>query len=163
MHIPSFRFCFSPHASVFSHFSLHETRTEDSRGAAAKPPGRAFSCLPGSFTVESALLVPLILGVLFLMLYASSHVHARTVYTGAACERAVTGSEFTPYVFLSHELSLSQSDSENERSVKSSVTTQSPVGPRTFSADAMETYKKMKPVKFIRRARAAGELMGAGS
>ena len=71
MHIPSFRFSFSPHASVFSWSSLHELRTEDRRGAAAKPPGRTCSCLPGSFTVESALLVPLILGVLFLILYAS--------------------------------------------------------------------------------------------
>ncbi len=119
--------------------------------------------LPGSFTVESALLVPLILGVLFLMLYASSHVHARTVCTGAACERAVTGSEFTPSVFLAHELSLSQSDSENERSVQSSVRTQVPVGPRVFSAETKETYRKMKPVKFIRQSHTAGEFLGAGS
>ena len=160
MRIPSSRSCSSRTVSVLPPFCS----PEDPAGRTTIDlPNRSASFLPGSFTVESALLVPLILGVFFLMLYAASHVHAQTVFTGAACERAVTGSEFTPFVFLTHELSLSQSDLENERSVQSTVRTQVPVGPRVFSAESSETYKKMKPVKFIRRSYTAGELLGAGS
>ena len=157
MRIRLFPFSRSARSFVLLFITWFKAKRRTSPDPAAAQP-EPVSYASGSFTVESALLVPLILGTLFLMLYAAAHVHARTVYTGAACETAVTGQDHVPPVFFAHDASLSTSDSETERTVESNVSTAVPVGARVFAAQSEETYKKVEPVRFLHRLSAAKEL-----
>lgn len=56
---------------------------------------RKIGRLRGSFTLEAALLMTLLLPVLFSLIYASFFLHDRTILQGAACEVAAMVSNLT--------------------------------------------------------------------
>lgn len=114
-----------------------------------------------SYTVELALLLPLILGTILALIYLNFHVHNCAALTANACEAAVTGhpdAEFPSYVFLGR-LNRSVDDDKASRTVTFSSVTYD-ADERVFGESVgTGTYKKVYPVSDLRKAKGLRELM----
>lgn len=131
----------------------------------------------GSFTIETACVIPLVFLVVFGSLYLCLFVHNRAWLTAAAYEAAVTGSmegilkEGTPHEkakeksielgntgFFGAENLTVQSSVGKKVSVVYDADTIVPVGGLNWHLRAEGSSKIVDPVKFIRNIKAAADL-----
>ncbi len=115
----------------------------------------------GSFTVEAALLMPLILMVILSAIYLTAHTANRASLAAFACEQAISGhAQKTPELFAAGKVTRKETDTEKERSVTYLSNTVYFSGETIWEMEVAAVYKKVKPVSFIRKIRAAGKLAG---
>lgn len=111
--------------------------------------------LRASFTVETALLFPMLLLVILSVIYLSAHVHNRTYLLSAACEQAISGEE-RPLIslFASSDIKRDESESDDLRAVSYSSSTKGIW--RIFNWDISEKaeYRILDPTVFIRKVNA---------
>ncbi|HUM84657.1 MAG TPA: hypothetical protein PLN48_12930 [Lachnospiraceae bacterium] len=113
-----------------------------------------------SFTIEMALIMPVILLVVFSGIYLMAHVRNRAFLTASACEQAVSGHDpETPALFAAVDPARSKEDSEERRTVSFKAGTIYFSGQALWDIKAEGTYEKIKPVTFIRKFLAARQLV----
>ena len=112
-----------------------------------------------SVTVETALLMPIILFTVFMTVYLTAHVHGRA-YLAARCgEQAVSGKEQEePQLFAVGGVSTRLNDSILERSVTGTAGTYHYTGERLWQISETQIYKKYRPVELIRKRNAVKKL-----
>lgn len=117
---------------------------------------------PGGYlTVETAMIMPVLLFSVLMLLYLTAHVHNRTCLFAGAAEQAVSGHvQEDPVLFAMAETACSRKDSEKERKIRYTAGTLYLSGERLWSIDEEAVYKKYKPVKQIRKLSAAKRLTG---
>ena len=115
----------------------------------------------GYLTVETAMIMPVLLFSVLMLLYLTAHVHNRTCLFAGAAEQAVSGHvQEDPELFAMAETACSRKDSEKERKVRYTAGTLYLSGERLWSIDEEAVYKKYRPVKQIRKLSAAKRLTG---
>lgn len=131
----------------------------------------------GSFTVEAACVMSLVLLVLFGMLYLSFFVHNRAWLTAAACEAALSGSmegvkkedkvyetanvrarELGSQGFFGAENLTAQVETGKKVRVSYAADTISGFGGFQWKLQVQGESKIIQPVKWIRRLKAAADL-----
>ena len=118
-------------------------------------------CLRASFTVETALIMPIVIFTVFMSVYITAHIHNRAYLTARAAEQAISGREReTPAFFAGGEIIVSGKDSKTERVVSGEAGTFYYTGSQLWMIKVKETYKKYRPVEMIRVKRAAEKLTG---
>ena len=108
----------------------------------------------GSFTVEAALIFPVILIVILSVMYIDIHLMNTNIFACLACEQAITGNETQPsssFALKTPERLVS--DSENERSVSFNTGTKGIMDIFNFDINVSARYKKTETEKFIRAMR----------
>lgn len=112
-----------------------------------------------SFTVETALLMPVILFTIFAALYLTAHLHNRSCLYAGAAEQAISGHEQAARrLFASGEISVSRDDAKDRREVIQKTETLHFTGRKLYTVDEKAVYRKYHPVSLIRRKNAAGRL-----
>jgi len=116
-----------------------------------------------SFTIEAALLMPLIFLVIFTSISLDFFSMSRVTCVSAACEQAVTGKIYED-LFLPGSAPASRSGQETQdvRNVRFSSKTAAIYGRFVWPIEAEAAYRKVHPVKGIRVSRAAARLIGGG-
>ena len=108
--------------------------------------------LRASFTVETALLFPMLLLVILSVIYLNTHLHNRTYLLSAACEQAISGEE-RPLIslFASSDIKRDENESDDLRTVSYSSSTKGIW--RIFNWDISEKaeYRILDPTVFIRK------------
>lgn len=113
----------------------------------------------GSFTVETALLIPVILAVVVSVIYLAVHVHNRTYLTLRAGELAVTGHEQEPpRLFGAAGQTITISETKSKRTVSCQAATVNYNGRQLFKFEEEMSYKLVDPPRYIRILKAAGKL-----
>ena len=128
----------------------------------------------GSFTIEAACVMSLVLLVLMGVLYLSFFVHNRAWLTAAACEAALTGSiegvqnaeaamqrsqELGNVGFFGAENLSRQVKSGREIEVSYTADTISGFGGFSWKLQAKGSSKVIRPVEWIRKIRAASTII----
>lgn len=114
-----------------------------------------------SFTIESALLMPLILIVLISLIYLDIHVQNQNCLLSAACEQAVSGHD-VGLLELFGALNLKRGkDEDTSRRVSYSADTIAVYGGWKWSIKEEGTYEIVKPVQLIRKIQAVKKLTGS--
>ena len=134
----------------------------------------------GSFTIEAALLMPLILMVLMGLLYLDFFVHNRAWLTAAACEASLSGSMEAVYqdgqaqtvaeirgeelgnvgFFGAENLRCHVNAGKKKVSVTYEADTIAGFGGFKWTLKTEGSSKVIQPVKWIRRLKAAKEAIG---
>lgn len=114
--------------------------------------------MQASYTVEAALVFPVILLAVIGCLYLDFHVHSRACLTAASCEQAITGHDpANPDLFGVFHLTREKTEGENKRRVAFSAETIAAFGSWKWEMEEAGTYEIQKPVKRIREIKAAEE------
>lgn len=112
--------------------------------------------LRASFTVEAALIMPLVIFTVFMALYLAFHVHNRTWLASRAGEQAISGHEQElPSLMAASGTTGSLSDSAAQRTASYSTGTAWYTGSVLWTEDIFRTYNKSRPIKLLRKAKAA--------
>ena len=116
--------------------------------------------LKASATIETALLAPLILLVIFAVITLDFFTVSAVTCRSASCEQAVSGKVYED-LFLPGSAAASRSggDDESLRTVKFASETAMIYGTRRFAIEEEAVYKKVHPVKAVRVSRAAAGLI----
>ena len=116
-----------------------------------------------AFTVEAALLMPVILMVLLSVLYLCLHVHNRNYLTAGAVVQAISGHEQRdPALPFSSDISSTRTDGGNLRTVSFSAETVYYTGRRLYSISGHAGYRKVKPVTYLWKMRSVKKIIGQG-
>lgn len=108
--------------------------------------------IKGSFTVEAALVFPVILIVIFSVIYLNAHIHNRSYLEIKACEISVSGKEAPPLsLFAMKECSMSVTESDNSRNVSVSASTEGVFRFLNFKLKKDCTYEKCSPSVFVKK------------
>ena len=108
----------------------------------------------GSFTVEAALIFPVIMLVILSVIYIDVHLMNSNIFTCLACEQAVTGNDTKPSSsFALKDIEREVKDSKSERTVSFRTGTQGIWKIFDFDIDTGADYKKSDTEKFIRAMR----------
>ncbi len=112
-------------------------------------------CIPhGSFTVEAAMIFPVILLVVLSVMYIDVHLMNLNIFTCLACEQAITGNETAPSSSFSlKSIDRQLEDGENERIVSFCTGTEGIWKIFSFDINTNARYKKSDTEKFIRTLR----------
>ena len=111
--------------------------------------------LRASFTVEAALLMPLILLVLLTLLFAAFHLHDRNLIRAYACESAVTGKERDlPFLIFSDAEEPELAESDTARSVSVRLFTRPLLSGKGASFEMTAVYEPLLPIRALRNAKA---------
>ncbi len=106
---------------------------------------------PASFTVETAMLMPLILLTVFSSLYLTFYIHASAALTANAAEQAVSTAEFTPIRYMaSSEPSFTVEDHALEKTVSYSAQIFNANDNLFGELNGRLTYRKFNPAKELR-------------
>ena len=112
-----------------------------------------------SFTVETALLMPVLIFAIVMSVYLTVHVMNRTVLASSCAEQAVSGhTQEVNVLFASGAVSWKRTDDENTRTVSAQAATLHYSGSELWRSDSVATYQKIRPVTAIRIARKAWTL-----
>lgn len=110
-----------------------------------------------SVTVEAALIMPVVLFTIFMALYLAFHVHNRTWLSSRAGEQAISGHEQElPSLMAGTGITGSLKDTASQRTASYRAGTAYYTGSVLWSEDIFRTYNKSRPLKLLRKARAAG-------
>ena len=142
---------------------MRKFRILNKKGAAAasRPPAARVRLCTAALTVETAILMPVLITSVLLLLYLTAHVHNRTCLYAGAAEQAVSGHEQEdPSLFAMAETECKRSETEKERKIRYTAGTLYLSGERLWSIDEEAVYKKVRPVKRIRQLTAAKRLTG---
>ena len=122
------------------------------------------NCLKrAAFTVEAALIMPVILMVLLSVLYLCMHVHNRNYLLSYAVEQSISGhTQPDPELIFSSDISVSRTDGGNMRTVSYTAGTVYYTGKRLYGISEKAGYRKVKPVTYIWRMRSVKKIFGQG-
>ena len=122
------------------------------------------NCLKrAAFTVEAALIMPVILMVLLSVLYLCMHVHNRNYLLSYAVEQSISGhTQPDPELIFSSDISVSRTDGGNMRTVSYTAGTVYYTGKRLYSISEKAGYRKVKPVTYLWRMRSVKKIFGQG-
>lgn len=116
-----------------------------------------------AFTVEAALIMPVILMVLLSVLYLCMHVHNRNYLLSYAVEQSISGhTQPDPELIFSSDISVSRTDGGNMRTVSYTAGTVYYTGKRLYSISEKAGYRKVKPVTYLWRMRSVKKIFGQG-
>jgi hypothetical protein len=116
-----------------------------------------------AFTVEAALIMPLILMVILSLLYLCIHVHNRNYLRAFAIEQSISGHvQSDPALFFSSDISACRADGGNMRTVSYTAGTVYYTGRRLYSISERAGYRKVKPVTYLWRMRSVKRIFGQG-
>ena len=123
------------------------------------PKNRICRFKSASFTVETALLMPLVLLVLTAAIMLCFFIAGRSVCTARACEQAVTGrdAEFPAPCGIT-DIRRAAEDKKSSRTVRFEGGTFPETGLFAWRFDTEAVYRKYYPAQWIRRLRAARDL-----
>lgn len=117
-----------------------------------------------SFTVETAMIMPVIIFTLVMSVYLTAHEMNRAVLSLSCGEQAISGHEQNPQVlFAAGEVSWNRRDSEKEREVSVTSGTVKYTGENLFQIEENASYQKINPVSRIRKWQALKNLTSSGS
>lgn|GEM_PF-1589362 len=120
-----------------------------------KRPQNSGFALPGSFTAETAMLMPVIFAVVFTCVYFCFHLHNRASLTAGCAEQAVSGREQDPPGLPAVSgLQVTHSETETARTCGASAGTLWYTGEKLWDIRVSETYERFRPVAFTRKAHA---------
>ena len=112
-----------------------------------------------SFTIETALLMPVLIFAIIMSVYLTVHVMNRSVLASSCVEQAVSGrSQEVNVLFASGAVSWKRADDENARTVSAQAATLHYSGSELWQSESTATYQKIRPVTAIRIARKAWTL-----
>lgn len=77
-------------------FTLHKKSREEDGAALYSIHSSCIRCVRGSYTVEAAVIVPMVVFVLLFIIYSAFYMHNQAVLNTAAYETAVYGSTLDP-------------------------------------------------------------------
>lgn len=117
--------------------------------------------LTASFTVELALLFPVIMLVILSVLYIDAQYMNSSCFKSLACEQSISGrdSGYNSY-FALKSVKRSEDDTENERTVTFDTGTKGIYSIFDFDINVSATYKKIYPASVIRNARLISGMTG---
>lgn len=125
--------------------------------------GQRNGLVRAAFTVEAALIMPVILMVILSSLYLCMHVHNRNYLRSYAVEQSISGHEQPdPALLFSSDISASRTDGGNMRTVSYTAGTVYYTGRRLYSISEHAGYRKVKPVAYLWRMRAFKKIFGQG-
>lgn len=117
-----------------------------------------FSC--GSVTIETSLIMSVILLVILSSLYLTMHVHNGTCMTASCIEQAISGrQQDIPPLFFAGNVERGEEESSSQRTVSMSSATFYFSGQFLWQDSSKRTYKKYYPVTYLRKIRGAGKLV----
>ncbi len=109
-----------------------------------------------SVTVEAALLMPVVIFTVFMALYLAFHVHNRTWLSSRAGEQAISGHEQElPSLMAGAGITGSLKDTASQRTSSYHTETAYYTGSVLWSEEIFRTYNKTRPLRLLRKARAA--------
>ena len=112
-----------------------------------------------SFTIETALLMPVLIFAIIMSVHLTVHVMNRTVLASSCVEQAVSGrSQEVNVLFASGAVSWKRADDENARTGSAQAATLHYSGSELWQSESTATYQKIRPVTAIRIARKAWTL-----
>jgi len=117
--------------------------------------------LDASYTVECALIMPMVLLVIVGSIYITAHYHNKAALQAAACRSAVTAAEASPILFFSEAGRSAVEEGEDSVRTEYSRKTNAFSGNTVWEVTAEAVYEKQKPVTYIWLCRKAGELAEA--
>ena len=110
-----------------------------------------------SITIEAALIMPVVIFTVFMALYLAFHVHNRTWLSSRAGEQAISGHEQElPSLMAGAGITGTLTDSTSQRTASYHADTAYYTGSVLWSEDIFRTYNKTRPLKVLRKAKAAG-------
>lgn len=113
----------------------------------------------GSVTVETSLIMSVILLVILSSLYLTMHVHNGTCMTASCIEQAISGrQQNNPVLFFSGNVERGEEESSSQRTISMSSATFYFSGQFLWQDSSKRTYKKYYPVTYLRKIRGAGKL-----
>lgn len=119
--------------------------------------------IKAAFTVEAALIMPVVLMVILSLVYLCMHVHNRNYLLSYAAEQSISGHEQPdPPLIFSTEVSAGRTDGGNMRTVSYKAGTVYYTGRRLYSIAEQAGYRKVKPVSYIWKMSAVKEIFGQG-
>ena len=122
--------------------------------------GRSWSFTEGSVTVETALVMPLLLVTILSVLYLTIHVRNGCCITSSCIEQAISGrTQRGPALFFSGNIERTDEESSSQRTVSMSAETIYFSGQVLWGTGSKRTYKKYYPVSYLRKIRGAGKLV----
>ena len=125
--------------------------------------GQRNGLVRAAFTVEAALIMPVILMVILSSLYLCMHVHNRNYLRSYAVEQSISGHEQPdPALLFSSDISASRTDGGNMRTVSYTAGTVYYTGRRLYSISEHAGYRKVRPVAYLWRMRAVKKIFGQG-
>ena len=120
------------------------------------------NCLKrAAFTVEAALIMPVILMVILSATYLCVHVHNRNYLRAYAIEQSISGHvQPDPKLLFSSDISAGRTDGGNMRTVSYTAGTVYYTGRKIYSISEHAGYRKVKPVTYLWRMRAVKRIFG---
>ncbi|MBR3155161.1 MAG: pilus assembly protein [Lachnospiraceae bacterium] len=116
-----------------------------------------------TFTVEAALIMPVVLMVILSVLYMCMHVHNRNYLKAYAIEQSISGHvQSDPTLLFSSDISANRTDGGNMRTVSYTAGTVYYTGRRLYSISERAGYRKVKPVTYLWRMRSVKRIFGQG-
>ena len=116
-----------------------------------------------TFTVEAALIMPVVLMVILSVLYLCMHVHNRNYLKAYAIEQSISGHvQSDPTLLFSSDISANRTDGGNMRTVSYTAGTVYYTGRRLYSISERAGYRKVKPVTYLWRMRSVKRIFGQG-
>lgn len=104
-----------------------------------------------SLTVETALLMPIVIFTVLMAVYLTAHIHNRTWLSSSAGEQAVSGHvQEDPDLFAAGEILITRDDYGSGRTVSGKAGTFHFSGEKLWEIDVKQTFRKVKPVRLIR-------------
>lgn len=114
----------------------------------------------GSVTVETALIMPVLLLAILSSLYLAIHVRNGTCMTASCIEQAISGrTQKNPALFFAGEIERSQEESASQRTVSMKGATYYFSGQLLWESASERTYRKFYPVTYLRKIRGAKNLL----
>ena len=113
----------------------------------------------GSVTIETSLIMSVILLVILSSLYLTMHVHNGTCMTASCIEQAISGrQQNNPLLFFAGNVERGEEESSSQRTISMSSATFYFSGHLLWQDSSKRTYKKYYPVTYLRKIRGAGKL-----
>lgn len=116
--------------------------------------------LRGSVTVETALVMPVLLLAIMSSLYLTIHVRNGTIMTSSCIEQAISGRvQKNPALFFAGDIERGEEESASQRTISMKGATYYFSGQLLWESASKRTYKKFYPVTYLRKIRGAGNLL----
>lgn len=115
--------------------------------------------LAGSFTLETAMLMPVFFAVFFTSLFYCFHTHNHANLYARCAEQAISGKEQgEPPLWAARDVKITVTDHPGERTVDGELATVRYTGEKRWDCKEKCRYEKVRPVRVTRVAHAVIQL-----
>ncbi|MDO4477432.1 MAG: pilus assembly protein [Lachnospiraceae bacterium] len=122
---------------------------------------RKWSVKKASATVETAMVIPVILIVVFGLLYLDFHTQNSMVCLSAAAEQAISGQTHEDLVTFGNRPVRGISEDAASRTVSFETSIRTIYGAYQRTSRHEASYDKLYPVSFIRKMKTVGDIFGS--